>query len=369
MKLDLGFDPAQVHTSAVNLPGSAYPDAKARVAFEQRALAALRALPGVEAAGGTTLVPFSGNVNNNVVMAEGYVMKPGESLIAPTSGIASAGYFEAMRIPIVKGRAFDARDTADATKVAMVDAKLAQKFWPDQDPVGRRLYFPSDLKDLTKITPETRFLTVVGVTAEVQMIDPRADIKSVGTYYQAFEQQPPGGLTFTVRTRAAAPTMAQDLRRVIRDIDPQLAVFRQQPMQQWIDDALVARRIPMLIALGFGVVALFLAAIGVYGVLAYSVAQRQRELGVRMALGGSSGRVFGLVLTDGLKIAGIGLVVGLAGSFFVGQLMESQLFGVSPMSPAVLVLVSAILAAVALVACGIPALRASRINPIIVLGK
>jgi predicted permease len=369
MRLDLGFQPAQVHTSALNLPGSAYPDAKARIAFEQRALTALRALPGVEAAGGTTLLPFSGNVSNNVIMAEGYVMKPGESLIAPSSGTAAAGYFEAMHIPIVKGRAFDARDTAEATKVVIVDEKLASKFWPDQDPLGRRLYFPDDPKDLTKITPNTRFLTVVGVTANVEMFPPGVGLASVGTYYQAFEQNPPGGLTFTVRTRAAAPGLAQDVRKVIRDIDPQLAVFRQQPMQQWIDDALIGRRIPMLIALGFGGVALLLAAIGVYGVLAYSVAQRKRELGVRMALGGSAGRVFGLVLTDGLKIAGAGLAVGLAGSFFVGQIMKSQLFAVSPMNPIVLILVSLILALVALVACAIPALRASRINPIIVLGK
>jgi putative ABC transport system permease protein len=220
-----------------------------------------------------------------------------------------------------------------------------------------------------KITPDTRFLAVVGVTADVQMVDPRADVGSVGTYYQAFEQQPPGGMTMTVRTKAPAPALAQDIRRVIHDIDPQLAVFRQQPMQKFIDDALVGRRIPMLIALGFGGVALFLAAIGVYGVLAYSVSQRQRELGVRMALGGSSANVFGLVLVDGLKIAGIGLAVGLAGSYFVGQLMKSQLFAISPMNPVVLVLVSGILAGVAVVACAIPALRASRINPIIALGK
>jgi ABC-type antimicrobial peptide transport system permease subunit len=140
-------------------------------------------------------------------------------------------------------------------------------------------------------------------------------------------------------------------------------------MQRVIDDALVGRRLPVLISIAFGVVALLLSAIGIYGVLAYGVAQRRRELGVRMALGGTSASVFGLVLSDGLKIVAIGLAIGLASSIVVGQLMKSQLFGVTPLSPVVLVLVTIALSVVALTASAIPALRASRINPIVVLGK
>jgi predicted permease len=367
--LDYGFQPDNVITGTVNLPATSYKDDAALIAFEQRSLDAIRRLPGVDAAGGTSLLPYSGNLNSNVIMAQGYVMKPGESLLAPVSVVVTPGYFEAMRIPMVRGRSFDARDTSKATSVVIIDERLARKFWPDKDPIGRRLYRPSDPKDLTKITPQTQFFNVVGVVKDVQLIDPRAEYTPVGTYYFPFEQSAARGLTLTLRTAGTFETIGSSLRREIARIDPQLPVSRVQPMQQWIDQALVGRRVPMLIAMSVAAVALFLSAIGIYGVLAYSVAQRRREIGVRMALGGSGASVFGLVLSDGLKVVTAGLSLGLGGSFFVGQLMKSQLFNVAPMSPVVLGLVSLMLAGVGLLAVSIPALRASRINPVVVLSK
>jgi predicted permease len=369
LHLDYGFQPDNVITGTVNLPATSYKDDAALIAFEQRSLDAIRRLPGVDAAGGTSLLPYSGNLNSNLIMAQGYVMKPGESLLAPVSVVVTPGYFEAMRIPTVRGRSFDARDTSKATSVVIIDERLARKFWPDKDPIGRRLYRPSDPKDLTKITPQTQFFNVVGVVKDVQLIDPRAEYTPVGTYYFPFEQSAARGLTLTLRTAGAFETIGSSLRREIARIDPQLPVSRVQPMQQWIDQALVGRRVPMLIAMAFAAVALFLSAIGIYGVLAYSVAQRRREIGVRMALGGSGASVFGLVLSDGLKVVTAGLSLGLGGSFFVGQLMKNQLFNVAPMSPVVLGLVSLMLAGVGLLAVSIPALRASRINPVAVLSK
>jgi predicted permease len=369
LDLDYGFDPAHVATATINLPAASYKDPPALVQFEGRALEALRALPGVEAAGAAAAVPFSNNNNYSVILAEGYVMKPGESLLAPMTTTITAGYLEALHIPVVRGRSFDARDTAGAPTTALVDERLARKFWPDQDPIGRRLYRPGDLKDITKITDKTQFFTVVGVVKEVQMVDPRADFTPVGMYYFPYEQNAQRGFTFTVRTRTASPTIQSDIRRVVSGLDSQLPVFRNQAMQQWIDDSLVSRRLPMIVALAFGIVALLLSAIGIYGVLAYGVAHRRRELGVRMALGGTSASVFGLVLGDGLKIVGIGLAIGLASSLGVGQLMKSQLYGVTAVSPMVLALVTIGLSIVALTASAIPALRASRINPIVVLGR
>ncbi len=369
LNLDYGFDPAQVATANINLPGTTYKDPPALAAFEGRMLDGLRALPGVEAAGATTSVPFGNSTNYNVILAEGYVMKPGESLLAPMSVTVTSGYFESMHIPVVRGRVFDARDTASAPATVILDERLARKFWPEQDAIGHRLYHPDDLKNVTAITPKTEFFTVVGVVKEVQMVDPRSDFTPVGTYYFPYEQQASRGMTLTVRTRTASPSIQADIRRVIAGLDAQLPVFRAQPMQQWIDDGLVGRRLPMIIALGFGIVALLLSAIGIYGVLAYGVAQRRRELGMRMALGGTGSAIFWLVLFDGLKIVGIGVAIGLASSLGVGQIMKSQLFGVTPMSPLVLVVVTAGLSVVALVASAIPALRASRINPIVVLAK
>ena len=369
MHLDLGIQPENVATATVSLPRTAYPDNARRAAFMQRALEGIRAVPGVQAAGATDGLPFSGNGSSNVILGEGHVMQPGESLLAPAQVTATAGYFEAMGIRLVRGRLFDARDTADAPKTAIVDERLAQKFWPGQDAIGHRLYFPTDLKNVAAITKDTKFFLVVGVVGDVQMVDPRPDVKSVGTFYFPFQQSPGGGFTFVVRTTTPSSAVQADIRRVVARIDSQLPVFKQQPMQQWIDQALVGRRMPMLIAIAFGAVALFLAAIGIYGVLAYSVAQRQREMGIRMALGSSVGDVFRLVLTEGVKMIGIGLVAGLAGAFFVARLMTNMLFGITPLDPMVIGAMTFTLVVVALVASVIPAWRATTIDPIVVLGK
>jgi predicted permease len=369
MHLDLGFQPANVATASVNLPGVSYPDAPARVSFVDRTLEALRALPGVEAAGGTTAIPFGGNNNSNVILAEGHVMQPGESLLAPMQVIATAGYFETMQIGLARGRLFDARDTADATKTAIIDERLAEKFWPGEDAVGRRLYSPSGGKNMTAITPDTQFYLIVGVVKNVQMLDPRPDVKPVGTFYFPYDQSPSGGLAFAVRTRTPTASIQADISRAVKAIDPQLPLSNSQPMQTWIDDALVGRRMPMLIAIGFGVVALFLASVGIYGVLAYGVSQRRREMGVRMALGGTASDIFQLVAVDGVKIIVIGLILGLAGAFVVGRLMTNLLFGVTPLDPLVIAGMTLTLVVVALVASVIPAWRATTINPIVVLGK
>jgi predicted permease len=329
----------------------------------------LRTIPGVKHAGATTALPFTGAINNNVILAEGHERKPGESLLAPSNALVSEGYFEAMQIAIVKGRPFGSGDTQGAPLVAIIDERLAERFWPGKDPINRRLYRPNNPNDLDKITPETVFITVIGVARNLVTADPRNDVSPVGTFYFPFGQVPPGGMTFALQLAGPSTTYANDIRRVIQAIDPELPVFRIQTMQETIDRALVGRRAPMLIAAGFSAVALFLAAVGIYGVLAYGVSERGRELGVRMALGGTTGSVFRLVLTDGLIIVGTGLVVGVAGSYFVGRVMQSLLYGVTPMSPMVIGVVTVVLAIVAFVATSIPALRASRIKPSIVLGK
>jgi predicted permease len=369
MHLDLGFHPENVATAAVSLPHTVYPANANRAAFMRRALEGIRAVPGVQAAGATDGLPFSGNGSSNVILGEGHVMQPGESLLAPTQITATAGYFDAMGITLVRGRLFDARDTADAPKTAIVDDKLARKFWPGQDAVGHRLYLPTDLKNVAAITKDTTFFLVVGVVGDVQTVDPRPDVKTVGTFYFPYQQAPQGGFTFVVRTTTPSTTVQADIRRVVGQIDSQLPVYKQQPMQAWIDQALVGRRMPMLIAIAFGAVALFLAALGIYGVLAYSVAQRQREMGIRMALGSSIGDVFRLVLADGVKMVGAGLVGGLVGAFFVGRLMTDMLFGITPLDPLVIAAMTFTLLVVALIASIIPAWRATTIDPVVVLGK
>jgi predicted permease len=369
LRLDLGFDPENVMTAAVALPATEFPNPPALVTFEQRALEAIRSLPDVEAAGTTSAVPFGGSINNSVILAEGYVMKPGESLLAPSSVNVNPGYFEALHVELVRGRFIDVRDTQNTPRTVVIDDRLARKFWPDQDPIGRRLYYPTDTSDITKITEKTTFLTIVGVIREIRMIDPRPDITPVGTVYFPWEQQPGRGPTLVVKTRRDVPAIVSSIRRAIATINPHVPVFRERSMREWIDRQLVGRRLPMFVALAFGVVALLLAVIGTYGVLAHSVNERRRELGVRMALGGSSGSVFGLVLRDGVKVIVTGLVLGLVGAYWVARAVQSQLVDVAPLNPVVFLSVAALLLIVGLTACVVPAWRASRINPVVALAR
>jgi putative ABC transport system permease protein len=367
LRMDLGFQPAQVVTATVTLPATSYQDGSSLVTFERRALEAIRARPDVLSAGIVSTVPFSGALTNSVIAAEGYEMKRGESLVAPNQSIASPGYFESMRIPIVSGRGFDDRDGAASAGVVIVDERLARRFWPERDPIGRRMYFPEDPSQPSKTTAGTEFLTVVGIAREVQAVDPRAEFAPVGTYYLSYEQVTARTFTFTVRTRSPARTILPAIRQHVAAIDPQIPLFRPRPMQEWIDRALVARRVPMLIASAFGLLALLLSGVGIYGVLACSVSQRQRELGIRMALGSTTAGIFGLVLREGAKIIASGLIVGLGGAAFIGRLMKAQLYGVRSGDPAIIAGMAGTLTMIALVAIVIPSWRAARINPTVAL--
>jgi predicted permease len=291
-------------------------------------------------------------------------MKPGESLISPMNTTVSPGYFEAMKIPLVRGRYFSASDTARAVpKAIIVDDRLAAKFWPGQDPIGRRMYRPENPKDLLAIGPDTKFVTVVGVVKNVQTWDPGEATPMVGAYYYPLTQAPERSMEIVARSTRESDAITNDVRAAIRELDPELAVYGVQTMTERMDSGLIGRRLPMLIAIAFGIVALFLAAIGIYGVLAYGVTQRRREIGIRLALGGTAGRVFRLVVTEGAKIVGVGLAVGAAGAWFAGRAMSSMLYEVKPGDPLVLGGVVAALAIVAFLATIVPARRAAAVNP------
>ena len=304
----------------------------------------------------------------SAILAEGYQPRKGESLLAPSSVRASPGYFETMRAKLVAGRFFTDRDAKGAPRVIIVDDRLARRFWPNQNPIGRRMYRPGDANgDPTAITAKTEFFTVVGVIAEMKQRSLTDGDKAVGAYYFPLAQQPSDGLTFAMRSNGDPTSLSGVLRREIAAIDPQLPVFDMQPMSHWIDRSLADRRAPALLSIAFGLVALFLSAIGIYGVLAYLVTQRTKEIGIRVALGSSASAVFRLVLREGVLLVGIGLVLGGIGSFLLRRTLEGLLFGVSASDPTVLLLVSGGLAAVALAACCVPARRATRIDPLVAL--
>jgi predicted permease len=368
LAVDPGFMPAGVLTAAVSLPESRYPDPQAQRRFTDEALRRVNALATVTVSGATDSLPLGNNASASAILAEGYQAKKGESLLAPSVARVSPGYFETMRARLVAGRFFNERDTADATKVIMIDDRLARRFWPNQNPIGRRMYKPSDeTGDLTAITAKTEFFTVVGVIAEMKQRSLTDGDRAVGAYYFPIAQDPQSGLTFVLRSNGDTTALGGALRREISAIDAQLPVFEVQPMTYWTARSLANRRAPALLSMVFGFVALFLSAIGIYGVLAYLVTQRTKEIGIRVALGSTAPAVFRLVLREGLVLVGIGLLLGGIGSLLLRHTLESLLFGVSATDPRVLLLVSVVLAVVAVAACCVPARRATKIDPLTAL--
>jgi predicted permease len=268
---------------------------------------------------------------------------------------------------VVRGRGFDDRDGPTAPKVVIVDQKLARRFWPDQDPIGRRMYLPQDINNLLAITDKTVFLNVVGVIHDVKLADLVGGNGEVGAYYFPMAQDPSRALTYAVKVATDPAALAGSVRETLNGLDRELPVYEMQTMEERTDKSLMTRRSPMLLSLGFGAVALFLSAIGIYGVLAYLVTQRTKEIGIRIALGSSARSIFELVLREGLVLIGVGFALGAAGAFAVRRSLESQLFGVTATDPLVLVIVTGTLALVAIVACALPARRATRIDPIVAL--
>jgi putative ABC transport system permease protein len=349
------------------LPKSRYPKAEALRDFMNRALPAIRAIPGVSFAGSTEAIPLGDNHNDSVILAEGYQMKPRESLISPLNISVTPGYFEALGIPIIRGRSFDDRDNEPAPRVIVVDERLARHFWPNSDPIGRRMYFPGDPKDLLKIDQHTVWYTVVGVarTLRYENLDDSGAI--VGAYYLSNAQQPARNFTFALKTSAAPASVVRALRAEISRLDPDLAIFDVHSMSERIDLSLSSRRTSMLLANTFGGIALFLASLGIYGVLAYLVAQRTREIGIRVALGSSRIGILRLVLREGFQLVAIGFVLGIIAAASLQRAVASEIYGVRPLDPLVLASVMTLLAIVALAACAIPGRRAMRVDPMVAL--
>ncbi len=366
--VDPGFRTEGVLTARVALPGSRYGESSARTAFFDRLLRATRALPGVSSASLAASPPFGGGFSQSAINVEGYTPAPGESIRAPYVNVVSPGYFETLDVPVLAGRTFDQRDTADSQRVLVIDRWLADHYWPDWErtggAVGGRVSFD--------ITPdpgqEVQWWTVVGVVDQIIATDLAGD-SNQGRYYFDVTQQPPGIVSLVVATERAPDAVTEDLRAAVAGLDPELPLYHVATMTEQIDDSLLDARLPMLLAVIFAVVALFLSAVGIYGVLAYAVAQRTRELGIRLALGSSTGEIFRLVVRQGLVILGVGLAIGAIGAFVLTRSLESLLYGVTAFAPTIFAAVLGLLGAVALLATVLPARRATRVDPIVALGS
>jgi putative ABC transport system permease protein len=374
MAIDPGFNAAGVLTASVNLPAVRYPlDGEGKNPTTQRftdeALRAIRSVPGVVAAGATTAIPFGDEFSQDVIFPEGYRLNPGDSLVALYRSNVTPGYFEVMGVRLIGGRFFDERDRTGGPRVVIVDERLARRFWPGVNPVGRRMFEPESDKDVTAITDKTSWYTVVGVVGEVKLRGLVEGVGETGAYYYPQAQSPSRRLTFTIRTSTPPESIANAVRAAVARIDRELPVFDVLTMAERTDRSLTQRRSPMLLAMVFGFVALFLAAIGIYGVLAYLVTQRTKEIGIRMALGSSKRAVFQLILREGVLLIVSGFLLGAAGALALRRSLERELYGIRATDPIVLLLAVATLALVAVTACAIPARRATQINPAVALAE
>ncbi len=370
LAVDPGFKAEQLLTGRVSPLPSKYPDDNALRTYTARALSRLRALPGIEAVGVSSFLPFSWDSDSSVIMAEGYAMAPGESVLSPNQLYVSPGYLEALRVPLKRGRYFTDSDVETSPKVVIVDERLAKKFWPHSDPIGHRMYLPDSPDDVVKPGPKVTWLQVVGVVGDVKLKGLiEGENARVGAYYMPYAQSPTRGIGIALRARGqsdlAALTGAS--QKALAEIDPEMQMFDVIAMGQRVEQSLNQRRAPMLLSLAFGVVALLLASIGIYGVLAYQVSQRTREIGIRMALGSDTRSILHLVLREGVVLVAVGLLGGLVGAVALRSVIASQLYGVGALDPLVILAVTGVLAVAALTACAGPARRAARVSPVVAL--
>jgi putative ABC transport system permease protein len=356
--VDAGFNTSNLLTMNLALPSSRYPDGAARAAFFERLARKVGSLPGVEAAAFTSVLPLSGSFDGRALAVEDAPVPRGQETNVDLY-VATQGYLRAMQTPLVAGRDFEERDGADAPPVALVSETAARRLWPGRTPLGRRIKFPGSEKE-----PQP-WRTVVGVVRDVKQYG--LDREDSMQMYLPEAQFPVSFMTMVVRARSDAPALLGEVRREVGEADKELAVFGVATMGQLLADSVALRRFSMLLLGVFAALAVALAGVGVYGVVSYSVAQRTREIGVRVALGARPRDVVRLVLGRGLGLAGLGIALGLAGGLALTQVISSLLFGVGARDLLTFASVAAVIALVALLACLVPARRATKVDPMVAL--
>jgi predicted permease len=350
-----GFDARDVWTAGIGLPSSRYSKPASWAPFEKQALETLGALPGVTAAGFASVLPFSGANSQGSFVVEGYELPQGASPPHAQQRIISETLLPALGIPMIEGRNFAA---TEPDRVAIVDANVARRYWPAGHALGQRLRNEGD--------PADSWYTIVGVVPAVKQAD-LAEAPTKETIYWHYAQRPVNFGRFALRTRLPPEQLTGAARRAIAALDPELALFNVQPLDLFVQRSLGPERTPMVLTLVFAAVAFTLAVIGVYSVLAWTVAQRFAEIGVRMALGAQTRDVVRLVLTQGGTLIAVGSVLGLIGAAGLGRVLASQLRTVSAFDPTVFAAAVVALAGAAFIASWLPARRAGNTDPMIAL--
>jgi putative ABC transport system permease protein len=355
-KVDPGFDSRNLLTMTVVIPATKYADAVQQNAFYEQTLGRVRALQGVEFAAATDGVPLLGGSTQPIAI-EGRPPVPASEQPEVATRVITTDYLRTMRIPLMRGRDFDDSDIAGRKAVIMISETAAKRFWPGEDPIGKRL-------TLT-FSPESK-REIVGIVGDIK--DRGLDaLEPVATLYVPFSQMPNAFMNLVVRTATPPMSVVPAIASEVHRIDAEQPVQNVTTMEQIIEQSISQQRFNMLLLGAFAVLAVILAAVGIYGVLAYSVRRRVREIGIRMALGARTADVLRLIVADGMKPVLIGVGIGLGASLLLGQVMTKLVYGVSVFDPVTIAAVSVLLAGVAFLACIIPAVRAMKVNPIVAL--
>jgi len=356
--VDPGFDTANLLTMRVELPEARYREIPKQMQFRKLALESINSLPGVQAAMVSEL-PMSGDwLTHNFVIDGRDPLAPGDEPELTTRSVGG-DYFKTMGIPLLAGRVFSSQDTAEAPMVAVINQSMAREYFPNQDPIGSRFRWARG---------PVKWITIVGVVGDVKHFGfQSAELPAAYTAYEQQDQPWKRWMTLAIRSNADRSALLAQVKRQLWTVDSQIPVTRVNSMSDVMSESLGEQRFNMALLGIFAAVALTLAAVGIYGVMSYSVTQRTHEIGVRMALGAHQGNVVGLVLKQGLVLTALGVTLGLFAAYGLTRVMSSLLFGVSTTDPITFGVISLLLAGVALAACFVPARRATRVDPMIAL--
>jgi putative ABC transport system permease protein len=357
-QVDKGFNSQNILTMNIGLPSLKYPKPENVIAFYRQAMERMAAVPGVQAAGITSVLPLSDNFDGRGLVVEDYPKPRGEE-ISVDLYVVTPGYMRAMEIPLRKGRALAEQDNVDAMKVALINQTMADQLWPHQDPVGKRIRFPgSDDK------PQP-WRTIVGVVSDVSQY--ALDQKPPMQIYLPHEQFPTSLNTIVVKTVDKPEQMTAAVRSAILSVDNEQAVFNVATLQELQSNSILLRSFFALLLITFASLALILAMVGIYGVMSYTVTQRTQEIGIRMALGADRRNVLRLVLGSGLRMTVGGIAVGLFAAFALTRLLAKIVYGVSTTDPITFATITSVVLVVALFACYMPARRATKVDPLLAL--
>ena len=356
LNVDLGFRADQVMAAVILLPNAKYPNAKSKMEFYRRVIEQVKTLPGVESAAATDSLPYSGQSGPGQVRIEG---RPAVAIIDPSLqseiSCVTSDFMQTMSIPLLRGRFFNEHDTAEAPPVIVISDTAAERFWPREDPLGKRLSFGTE--------GQGPWRQVVGITKSTRNAgldqSPRPHV------YAPVEQAPSPANFLLLRSTLPPSNLTSMVRQAVLAVDKEQPVFLAAPLESWVADSIAKRRFGLFLLGLFGALALILAAVGIYGVVTYTTGQRTREIGIRMALGAESRDVLRLVIKQGMKPALLGIAIGVVGGLALTRLLKSLLFGVTVTDPLTFILVTALLGSVALAACWLPAQRAAKVDPLV----